>query len=100
MQTKILDQPAQGQKIFHKKRVVGLQQNKREQTQTKIMSNPFPAHFDSTCDWCGDPIDEGDTTYAVDGSFHCEQCARDGNNVCDCDNFKKEEYETCFDCKN
>lgn len=63
------------------------------------MSNPFEAHFDSTCDDCGDPIDEGDTTFAVDGQYVCKSCAEKNGNVCHCGEFKKEEYETCFECK-
>jgi len=63
------------------------------------MSNPFEAHFDKDCDDCGRPIDEGDETFARDGDFICRQCAEDGDNVCECGQFKKAEYETCFDCK-
>ena len=64
------------------------------------MSNPFPAKFDSTCDSCDDPISEGDATYAVDGDFACETCADANGNVCpECGEYKKEEYDTCYNCK-
>lgn len=62
-------------------------------------NNPFPARFDSTCNSCGDPIHEGDLTYAVDGQFVCQNCAEVNGNVCpECSNYKKEEYDTCYEC--
>ena len=63
------------------------------------MSNPFPNHFDSTCDSCGDDIFEGDLVFVIDDQFVCEDCADANDNICpECGNFKKEEYEFCFEC--
>jgi len=63
------------------------------------MSNPFPAHFDSNCNSCGDDIYQGDDCFAVDGQFVCRNCAESNGNVCpDCQNYKREEYDTCFEC--
>lgn len=62
------------------------------------MSNPFPAKFDSKCQSCGEKIFEDENTYAVDGQFVCAKCAEENGNVCECGNFKKEEYDQCFEC--
>ena len=64
------------------------------------MANPFPAHFDSNCQSCGDDIWENDNVFVVDGQFVCPSCAKEAGNVCDCGNFKKSEYDECFDCHN
>lgn len=64
------------------------------------MANPFSAQFDSTCDSCGDPIMEGDEIFATPEGFVCPDCAEEGGYVCECGNFKKPEYEECYDCFN
>ena len=63
-----------------------------------MSNNPFPNRFDSTCDSCGDDLPEGEIVFAVDGDFVCLACADSNGNVCDCGQFKKEEYDSCFDC--
>lgn len=62
------------------------------------MSNPFTQQWLSQCDSCGDDIDPGDVVYAVDGSFVCRGCAEENDNVCECGNFKKSEFEKCYEC--
>jgi hypothetical protein len=62
------------------------------------MANPFKTKFKSTCQSYGEIVEEGDDMFAIDGQFVCEQCAEAGDNICECGNFKKEEYDTCFDC--
>jgi len=62
------------------------------------MANPFSARFDSKCQECGDILLEGDDTFAIDGMFVCEDCAKENGNVCRCGNFKKEEYTSCYEC--
>ena len=62
------------------------------------MSNPFETKFDSTCNSCGEVVPEGEEMYAVDGDFVCKKCAEENGNVCDCGNFKKTEYDECFEC--
>ena len=66
------------------------------------MSNPFLAKFDSSCT-CGEALYErDDLVYACDGQFVCQDCARQNGNVCECDeaNYKKSEFEKCYDCFN
>ena len=63
------------------------------------MSNPVPAFKGSSCNNCGEQIDENDDLYLHDGEKFCTDCANKNNLVCDCGNYKKEEYETCYDCK-
>ena len=41
---------------------------------------------------------EIDLVYAVDDEFICADCAREENRVCACENQKKAEYETCYEC--
>lgn len=62
------------------------------------MANPFPSRFDSTCNSCGEPIYEGDDTFAVDGDFICKDCAEAGDNICECGKFKKEGFDQCYEC--
>ena len=40
---------------------------------------------------------DGDQVYAVDGLFVCDRCVPIAN-VCECGNFKKEEFEKCYEC--
>lgn len=63
------------------------------------MSNPFQATFDSTCDSCGDDIIENEWCVADDGSFICEGCAEDQGKLCECGNYKKPNFELCYECK-
>ena len=62
------------------------------------MANPFLTQFDSDCNSCGDTVDEGDEMYACEGQFLCPSCADAGDYVCSCGNFKKSEYQTCYEC--
>ncbi len=58
------------------------------------MANPFPNRFRSRCNEC---YEQGDDTYAINGAFMC-YCADMSDNVCECGNFKREEYGTCYEC--
>lgn len=65
------------------------------------MANPFPNRFDSECQECGNTVMEGEFMYAHDGQFICEDCLPDENACPDgCGNYKKEGFETCWECKN
>ena len=61
------------------------------------MSNPFENQFDSECQNCGEKVEEGEMMYAFDGEFWCESCMSE-ENICECGNYKKEEYDECYDC--
>ncbi len=63
------------------------------------MANPLPAFPNTDCDGCSEEIPEGDSVYFNDGEKLCEDCAADGDYVCDCGNFKKSEYDTCYECR-
>ena len=63
------------------------------------MANPFPNRFDSECQECECELLEGDTVFADDGNFICEDCAEGREIICECGNYKKKQYSTCFDCK-
>lgn len=62
------------------------------------MSNPFETKFDSECQDCGAEVLQGDDMYVVDGNFLCISCAEINGNVCDCGNYKKDDYDTCYEC--
>lgn len=64
------------------------------------MSNPFLTKFNSTCNSCGEEVDEGCEMYAIgEGIFVCYECAKDAGNVCkECDMYKKEDFDTCYKC--
>jgi len=64
------------------------------------MSNPFPAHFDSNCNSCGDIIEEGERVFVYDGMFICGACANDAECVCECGKFKKPSFDECYECHN
>ncbi len=61
--------------------------------------NPFPNRFDSECANCGGDIYEEENVFADDGEFICEDCAAERNVICECGNYKKAGFPTCFDCK-
>ena len=60
--------------------------------------NPVPAYPNTSCDSCGEEIPEGDNVYIIDGQRWCEICADSTDNVCECGNYKKEEYKKCYEC--
>jgi hypothetical protein len=63
------------------------------------MSNPFYAHFNSRCQCCGDDVLEGEECFAYEDEFICKECAEEANIVCpECGNFKKPDYDTCYEC--
>lgn len=64
------------------------------------MPNPGEAYKGTECDYCGEEIEEGENVFFEDGEKFCEYCAESNDNICDCGQFKKSEYKTCFDCKN
>lgn len=61
------------------------------------MNNPSPAFRGTICDQCSEEIEEGDDVYFDDGKF-CVDCAEENGNVCDCGNFKKDDFKTCYEC--
>lgn len=63
------------------------------------MANPFPCKFDSQCQNCGNYLDAGEEMYAHDQMFICADCANEADAVCECGNYKKPEFKTCFTCK-
>lgn len=63
------------------------------------MSNPFLPQFNSNCNSCGDTVTPDDNMFACEGQFLCEDCANAGDYVCDCGDFKKSEYKTCYNCR-
>lgn len=64
------------------------------------MSNPFNNQFDSRCGMCEGFVGEGDQMFAHEGQFICSSCANNEDLVCSCGNYKKAEYDECFDCFN
>jgi hypothetical protein len=62
------------------------------------MPNPFEATFNSHCIECGNDIFNGDKVFADRGKFICEFCAEDLNVICECGNYKKPDFETCYKC--
>lgn len=63
-----------------------------------ITNNPFPARFNSDCSECGELIEEGDETFAIEGSFVCWNCAEATDNICVCGKFKKADFVECWEC--
>ena len=61
--------------------------------------NPFPNNFDSECSNCGNDIYEGDDVFADEGEFICADCADERDVICECGNYKKAGFPTCYDCR-
>ena len=62
------------------------------------MANPFRSKFKSSCGWCDTEVSEGDDMFAHEGEFICIECAVEANLVCECGNYKKEAFNTCYSC--
>ena len=62
------------------------------------MSNPSDAFRGTRCESCGKEIGEGNSVYFDDGTKLCEACAADNGNVCDCGQYKKAEFKSCYEC--
>ena len=62
------------------------------------MANPFESNYDNNCNSCGDKVYAGDDMYAHEGIFICENCAQLEDLICECGNYKKAEYESCYEC--
>ena len=62
------------------------------------MANPFETKFPSSCNNCDDTVEQGEKMFADKGDFICEFCAEQREVICDCGNYKKYEYDTCYDC--
>jgi len=64
------------------------------------MANPFKIKGSRECDQCGTELVEGDIAYFHNDDFICEECASEADVVCECGNYKKEQYPTCYECRN
>lgn len=62
------------------------------------MSNPFSAFPNTTCDGCDERLKEGDDVWIYDGQKLCTSCAESEGWICECGNFKKPEFNQCYDC--
>ena len=62
------------------------------------MANPVPAFPNTKCDQCDELITEGDYVFLSDGLKFCVDCAEENGNMCECGQFKKEEFKECYDC--
>ena len=62
------------------------------------MSNPFLPQFMSSCDWCSDSVSPDDIMFCHKGDFICESCAAEKQLICVCGNYKKDQYNNCYDC--
>ena len=62
------------------------------------MSNPADAFKGTRCNGCDEMIGEGNPVYFNDGERLCDACAEDADCVCSCGNYKKPEYDDCYEC--
>ena len=63
------------------------------------MPNPVNATWRTKCAACDNWIEVDDRIYFTDDGKMCTDCAGYAGFVCECGNFKKDEYETCWECK-
>ena len=64
-----------------------------------MSNNPCPAFLNTVCDICGEEMEEGDDVFFHEGDKYCELCAEEAGIVCECGQYKKPQYETCYECK-
>lgn len=62
------------------------------------MPNPAPAYRNSSCDNCQEDIPEGESVFFDEGNKLCEACATDNDLICECGQYKKAEFKTCYEC--
>lgn len=62
------------------------------------MTNPFRVRFDSECARCLEIVEYGEAMFAHEEEFICKSCARTKQLICQCGNYKKPEYGTCYSC--
>lgn len=62
------------------------------------MGNPYPAFKNTYCTDCGEEVEEDDDIYIYLNEKYCTSCAKRQRIVCECGNFKKPQYNTCYDC--
>ena len=62
------------------------------------MANPVKAFRDTPCYQCDETIDKDDDLFLMDGEKYCYECAEENGNVCECGQFKKEDFKECYDC--
>ena len=62
------------------------------------MSNPVIAEYSFKCDVCGDWCEAGEELFYHEDSKHCLGCAEVAEVVCSCGQYKKPEYDQCYEC--
>ena len=60
--------------------------------------NPSPAYKNTKCGSCDEYIEEGDDVFFYDDEKYCTDCAISEDIVCECGQFKKPEYDLCYEC--
>lgn len=73
--------------------------NKTIMPEEYIMANPGKAYEYTRCSVCDEKIGEGNPVYFHESERYCSDCAEDSNIVCDCGDYKKPQYESCYNCK-
>ncbi len=64
------------------------------------MGNPVVAKWAADCEGCDTKIQEDDLMYFTDEGKICTDCAESEGFVCYCGNFKKLDFDQCYDCAN
>ncbi len=62
------------------------------------MPNPVESFGGTGCDECGEELFEGDALFFDGPKKLCEVCAGENENICECGNYKKSQYEECYEC--
>jgi hypothetical protein len=61
---------------------------------------PLTCKWKTTCSYCGDTIEEGDSIVLTsEKEKMCYSCAELYGYICDCGNDKKPEYDLCWNCR-
>lgn len=62
------------------------------------MTNPSEAFEGTICDECENKIPVKNDVFFHEGTKLCIDCAERCDLVCDCGQYKREEFKYCYDC--
>lgn len=62
------------------------------------MPNPITVQWPTKCEDCEEEIPKGEELFFTDEGKLCVNCANNNGYVCDCGNFKKPDFNQCYDC--
>jgi len=63
-----------------------------------MSNNPCRAFKGVKCDSCGEQLEEGEDLFYTDSGKLCLGCAEAEDYVCPCGQYKKPDFDECYEC--